>query len=376
MTETSEPTRNPEAKSVACRAWLLALAILVPIALALELGGIRRLAQALPSPRHDVFAHHYYQAARDPAENDRPKIFILGSSMAIRGIDAERIEHHLAAAQPAPKPDVIHLGLWENREREKYLQSLHLLDQHPAAVIYTVSGNDMLEPDLDDEEYFVSATDTAPLYAALDRTPPLDVLAKNAFYRSDLGQFRYFVGWRLRQLAKELPAAFRMTAEQKVAFFKLDIPPYPAPQAPPDEFHDWLESRKRIYADPDFTTAGPSRVFLEKALTAWYENGTRVILVNMPVHPELTTAYRLGAYQDYFAFLESLAYRFGFSFLDAHDPELFPESDFYNSVHLNADGQVKLTDWITNKVFGRHHQPIETARIHQSPKRGVVPEQG
>jgi len=178
-----------------------------------------------------------------------------------------------------------------------------------------------------------------------------------------------------------------MTAEQKDGFFRFDIPPYPALQAPPDEFHDWLESRKRIYAAPDFTTAGPSRVFLEKALTAWYENATPVVLVNMPVHPELTTAYRPDAYEDYFAFLRTLADRYHFVLLDAHDPDLFPESDFYNSVHLNTQGQAKLTDMVTHLFHDPQHQSLETAVTDQSPKRkrgvspsrlhaGVTPEEG
>ena len=88
MTQTPDPIQDRDAQRVPFRAWLLAVAIIIPIATALELSGIRSVAEALPSPRRDVFAHHYYQAARNTADTDRPKLFILGSSMSIRGLGA------------------------------------------------------------------------------------------------------------------------------------------------------------------------------------------------------------------------------------------------------------------------------------------------
>lgn len=95
--------------------------------------------------------------------------------------------------------------------------------------------------------------------------------------------------------------------------------------------------------------------FLEKILSEAKENGVRVILVNVPVTEQNHTLMPPGAFQKYQDRAKELARKWGIEYFDPADNVQFIQADFYDSVHMNADGGKKLLDEFVTAVQGDSH---------------------
>ena len=84
--------------------------------------------------------------------------------------------------------------------------------------------------------------------------------------------------------------------------------------------------------------------FLEKLLAEAKANDVRVIMVNVPVSDQNHTLMPAGAYEKYLARTKDLATKWGVQYFDPSNNVQFVQSDFYDSVHMNATGGKKLLD--------------------------------
>ncbi len=92
--------------------------------------------------------------------------------------------------------------------------------------------------------------------------------------------------------------------------------------------------------------------FLEKLLAEAKANDVRVIMVNVPVSEQNHTLMPAGAYEKYQSRVKDLASKWGVEYFDPSNNVQFVQSDFYDSVHMNADGGKKLLDQFVLAVRG------------------------
>lgn len=84
--------------------------------------------------------------------------------------------------------------------------------------------------------------------------------------------------------------------------------------------------------------------FLEKLLAEAQANSVRVVLANVPVSAQNHTLMPPGAYEKYQARVKDLASKWNVEYFDPGNNVQFVQTDFYDSVHMNAAGGKKLLD--------------------------------
>lgn len=84
--------------------------------------------------------------------------------------------------------------------------------------------------------------------------------------------------------------------------------------------------------------------FLERLLSEAAKNAVPVVMVNVPVTEQNHRLMPAGAYEKYLSRVRELATKYGVDFIDPSDKVKFEQADFYDSVHMNADGGRKLLD--------------------------------
>jgi hypothetical protein len=90
--------------------------------------------------------------------------------------------------------------------------------------------------------------------------------------------------------------------------------------------------------------------FLKKTLALCHKNGTKVILVNMPLTPQNIELMPPGAYNRYLSDIKTLAQSQDAQVLDLNQPAKFPKKCFEDSVHLNGLGGVTFIDLLAGTL--------------------------
>ncbi len=91
-----------------------------------------------------------------------------------------------------------------------------------------------------------------------------------------------------------------------------------------------------------------------RALALAHKQGTRVVIVNMPLQAANMNLIPRGVYALYLAKLQSATNDNQADFIDLNRDRLFTASDFYDPVHLNGIGGIKLFNYLS-EAFLRHH---------------------
>ncbi len=121
------------------------------------------------------------------------------------------------------------------------------------------------------------------------------------------------------------------------------------PHEAPSYLDNTAEYRKR-YKRNDPKMFEIQSTFLEKILAEAKENGVRVIMVNVPVTEQNHTLMPTGAFEKYQGRVKELASKWGVEYFDPANNVQFVQADFYDSVHMNADGGKKLLDQFVSAV--------------------------
>ncbi len=104
-----------------------------------------------------------------------------------------------------------------------------------------------------------------------------------------------------------------------------------------------LETYKKLYNPPNYQMLEQQSGFLQKLLVAAKNNGTRVVVVNMPLTEENVAALGPKAYAAYTESLAHLCEQYDANFLDIGTKHLgYSLQDFEDCCHLNGRGGEKF----------------------------------
>ncbi|HEY9711869.1 MAG TPA: hypothetical protein V6C72_00270 [Chroococcales cyanobacterium] len=91
-------------------------------------------------------------------------------------------------------------------------------------------------------------------------------------------------------------------------------------------------------------------LFLDKLLSLLAEQGTQVVIVNMPLTEKNMELMPPGSYQSYRAVVQQACNKFKVDFVDLNDGKQFVTADFRDTAHMNSQGGRKLIDDIVAAI--------------------------
>ncbi len=107
--------------------------------------------------------------------------------------------------------------------------------------------------------------------------------------------------------------------------------------------------------------------YLEKFLIDSRANGTQVVLINMPITKRNMSLMPPGVYDLYLCAVKNLAEKYGMTMNDFNKNDLFSESDFLDTVHLNGFGGEKFSVLL---AYCLKHSP-ELLSVIKEHKMGI-----
>ena len=294
------------------------------------------------------------------APSSEPRVFVVGTSRAFDGFDAELAERELPGfafaelAHPRFEPFVVRALVDDMIDAGATVAVLLVseLDTHRPLRLEPVPGSMAASSDalLD----LLRATD---LDFALRNRRSLFRLAASSLlqsyrYREILGEAGLLEARRFEfddRLGAAKPAdrdPFRPVALWGAS---RKAPPPPARRTTVDLFPPEIDAWRATMQAGTIAevTRGPhadvQQFLLRRAVERLRAAGVAVLIVETPMHPATRDLYDPSIRDDFAAFAAALAERDGVTFLPIEAMPHFAESDFYDLVHVSWHGSGKLT---------------------------------
>jgi hypothetical protein len=122
----------------------------------------------------------------------------------------------------------------------------------------------------------------------------------------------------------------------------------PTTKAPKANFSDSLDEYKQRYGTLKWETYLSQINFLGKMIAKAHEQNTKVLIVSMPItdlNRQLLGDFKWKLYKES---IKVVALSEGASFLDLESSGQFSDQDFMDTVHLHAQGGIKLLTILAN----------------------------
>jgi hypothetical protein len=137
-------------------------------------------------------------------------------------------------------------------------------------------------------------------------------------------------------------------------------------------YEDNSAEYKKRFSHPSNKLFAAEASFLDKTLSLTNEDGTRVLIVNMPLTAANMALMPPGYYQKYMDTLHATCARYQCSTLDLNDDKTFALSDFRDTAHMNSAGGKKLLDAIVSKVVVDTRMPLAFRKDAASTERHAI----
>ncbi len=331
-----------------------------------------------------------------------PDIVLLGSSLMmapLHGGDAAHLNlpqnvafhHHSQLLEDLLKEKFGHtyktfaFALGGEMVSDAYVIAHTLLkdDRKPKVIIYGIAPRDFMDnalPSASSTEIFKYMDRFSDL-GAIDKesaSSPLEQsekgLSKVSFTYKHRPDFLYVQHRWAKELFRKLLGYEELEQVRsplhirKQAFLELpeDFGPTSLFVTPPpviaEPYKANLEEYKFRYRKLNLKQFKSQLGFLERLLETAEKDGTRVVIVNMPLTVDNVALMPAGFYQSYLEQVGAVVKKHQALFLDLNDPSLFPQKYFTDSVHLNGRG-------------GQHFFEVLAARLKQDAQTAAIIEE-
>ncbi len=128
-----------------------------------------------------------------------------------------------------------------------------------------------------------------------------------------------------------------------------------------------------IYRQGSEATRALEARYMEALAALCREKGIKLVIVNMPLGPEIMTLVPPGLNDAYRGYLQALSRQYGVVLLDFYgDPE-FTAGSFKDGLHLDYGGSVRLADRMIDALKTEHPEVLQAMAAHAARRPGFCP---
>ncbi len=295
--------------------------------------------------KSDPYRLHYL--LNEAKNHNGKKIFLVGTSQSREGIDVRRLNQEFRNFGVT----VYNFGVAAYSAIDFYMHVDHLIEANPTLIVYMpYAGNFYLDYDFKRLKYNYNPRVIPLLQEKLGK----EILFQKIRYFFDAYLSDYFSLYKFRvELRPVLPNfAKYLTAnlgkKPQVKYFH-----YSEPFAASYFQNQIKKYRGRKFYFSEFTPV-EKRAF-EKSVERIQKAGKELLIIDGPVNPKIEAVYENGVEHSYTHFIQNFSSRHSIPLIERRNQPDFDENDFIDFTHLNAEGRLRLTQFLGDYLKSNYH---------------------